>query len=116
MASQTILADDSAVSPVIGVILMVAITVVLAAVVFFLVNGLTAQDEAAPEMQLYARGDSLMIQGADHGIPWSDLLVTGCINGNTGNVTAGQTLTDCAGSVTITHTPTNQLIYSHQFP
>jgi len=39
-ANQAFKAEDEAVSPVVGVILMVAITVVLAAVVFVLVNNL----------------------------------------------------------------------------
>ena len=40
--------DEEAVSPVIGVVLMCAITVVLAAVVFVLVNGRLEEEKAAP--------------------------------------------------------------------
>src|SRR5687767_3704005 len=49
-ANQTYKADEEAVSPVVGVILMVAITVVLAAVVFVLVNQLGGASEKAPDM------------------------------------------------------------------
>lgn len=45
-ANQKFANADEAVSPVIGVILMVAITVVLAAVVFVLVNNLTGEQDA----------------------------------------------------------------------
>lgn len=49
-ANQAYKADEEAVSPVVGVILMVAITVVLAAVVFVLVNNLGKGTEKAPSL------------------------------------------------------------------
>jgi flagellin-like protein len=53
MQLKTLLTDDRAVSPVIGVILMVAITVILAAVIGTFVLGLGDQvDENAPQASL----------------------------------------------------------------
>ena len=49
MKLQQFLTDDNAVSPVIGVILMVAITVILAAVIGTFVLGLGEQTETAPQ-------------------------------------------------------------------
>ncbi|UVE50485.1 type IV pilin N-terminal domain-containing protein [Haloferax larsenii] len=49
MKLQKFLTDDNAVSPVIGVILMVAITVILAAVIGTFVLGLGEQTETAPQ-------------------------------------------------------------------
>ncbi|MCO8265530.1 type IV pilin N-terminal domain-containing protein [Haloferax sp. AB510] len=49
MKIRQLLADDGAVSPVIGVILMVAITVILAAVIGTFVLGLGEQTESAPQ-------------------------------------------------------------------
>lgn len=53
-ANQKFANADEAVSPVIGVILMVAITVVLAAVVFVLVNNLTGDTEAGEDVAFLA--------------------------------------------------------------
>jgi flagellin-like protein len=48
MQLKQLLADDDAVSPVIGVILMVAITVILAAVIASFVLGLGGETDVAP--------------------------------------------------------------------
>ena len=50
MQVKELLTDDDAVSPVIGVILMVAITVILAAVIAAFVLGLGDSDEVAPSV------------------------------------------------------------------
>ena len=57
MRLRNIVDDDSAVSPVIGVILMVAITVILAAVIASFVLGL-GPSEAAPQAQFDWESDS----------------------------------------------------------
>jgi flagellin-like protein len=49
MKLKQLIADDDAVSPVIGVILMVAITVILAAVIGAFVLGIGGSQEAAPQ-------------------------------------------------------------------
>ncbi len=55
---KAVLDDDRGVSPVIGVILMVAITVILAAVIGTFVLGLGDSLEQAPQAQLDAEADS----------------------------------------------------------
>jgi flagellin-like protein len=60
-ANQTFRRNDEAVSPVIGVILMVAITVVLAAVVFILVNDLGQSGEDAPDMGFTKNNDACTV-------------------------------------------------------
>jgi len=52
MKLKQLLTDDDAVSPVIGVILMVAITVILAAVIASFVLGLGDSQETAPNVSL----------------------------------------------------------------
>jgi len=52
MKFKELLADDDAVSPVIGVILMVAITVILAAVIASFVLGLGSQTQTTPQASL----------------------------------------------------------------
>lgn len=105
--------NDEAVSPVIGVILMVAITVVLAAVVFVLVTNLSNTNELPPDITWrYDTDGTLQVISADTGTNWNDLSIAGCTGATpTGNVTAGQKLTGCSEPITITHTPTNTLIY-----
>jgi len=55
---KAVLDDDRGVSPVIGVILMVAITVILAAVIGTFVLGLGDSLEQAPQAQLDAEADT----------------------------------------------------------
>jgi len=77
---KAVLDDDRGVSPVIGVILMVAITVILAAVIGTFVLGLGDSLEQAPQAQLDAEYDStndevdISHNGGDS-IPEADLLV-----------------------------------------
>ena len=70
---MTIVSDD-AVSPVIGVILMVAITVVLAAIVFVLVGGLGSDrgDTQLLGMTQNEGDDSMAIARAPPGYDWND--------------------------------------------
>lgn len=76
--------DDEAVSPVIAVILMVAITVVLAATVYVWVSGFGAQGSApAKTLSLTSNGaigsDSFKnytVSSATPGMRWSDVTIT----------------------------------------
>jgi flagellin-like protein len=122
-ANQTFKQNDEAVSPVIGVILMVAITVVLAAVVFVLVSNLGEGSESAPNISFNkdsADGTLTVVQAEDAN--WADFSISpaGCtVTTSTGpDVNAGDQIT-CTGSrpinVAITHTPTNSLVYSTSF-
>lgn len=110
--------DTSAVSPVIAVILMVAITVVLAATVFVLVSDIGGNvQDATPAMsfqQDIANGN-LTVTQATRNHDWSAFTVTGCSTVPTGTVDAGDRLSGCAGDVTIRHNPSNSLVYSGRF-
>jgi archaeal type IV pilus assembly protein PilA len=75
--------DDEAVSPVIAVILMVAITVVLAATVYVWVSGFSGgQGSAAKSMALSSGGaiasnlKTYTVSSATQGMKWSDLKFT----------------------------------------
>jgi len=77
-ANQAFKANDEAVSPVIGVILMVAITVVLAAVVFVLVSNLSkGGSQSAPNLAINTDDtlDRLVITSGSSGADWSRLSV-----------------------------------------
>ncbi len=87
---------DDAVSPVIAVILMVAITVVLAATVYVWVSGFGAQSSAPQKSisltsagALASSNKTYTIASAGSGIKWSDLRIT--VNGvqQTQYLTAG---------------------------
>ncbi len=81
-ANQSFRNADEAVSPVIGVILMVAITVVLAAVVFVLVSDLGGDNSSAPAIS-FTKDDSrdrIEVTSAASGADWSRIQarVTSC--------------------------------------
>lgn len=64
MKIRQLLTDDGAVSPVIGVILMVAITVILAAVIAAFVLGLGDTSDPAPQVSFdydYTEGDTELV-------------------------------------------------------
>jgi flagellin-like protein len=78
-ANQAFKANDEAVSPVIGVILMVAITVVLAAVVFVLVSNLSkGGSQSAPTLAIATDDtlDRLTMTSAATGADWSRLSIS----------------------------------------
>ena len=66
MQLKRLLTDDDAVSPVIGVILMVAITVILAAVIATFVLGLgDSLSTQSPQASFNCDGDALIHAGGD---------------------------------------------------
>ena len=96
--------EDRAVSPVIAVILMVAITVVLAAVVYTWVSGFGQGNVAPRSMGLMSNGAtvdgnaSFTVTSASPGLLWNELqfLVNGtAVNATTptGDVSPGETFT-----------------------
>lgn len=125
--------DDEAVSPVIGVILMVAITVVLAAVVFVLVGGFSEKAEKAPHItfKVDENARTLTVVRADPGADWKlHFLVGGTcadhvqLNGvdwtavpDGTAVAAGDKLGNCASGETLTVASRgpNQLLASATF-
>jgi flagellin-like protein len=103
-ANKAFRTADEAVSPVIGVILMVAITVVLAAVVFVLVTRLAGnQQQQAPSITFDTQststgfGGRLTVVAAQGGsINWSDICIKDS-SGNTASVwTANGAASGCA--------------------
>jgi flagellin-like protein len=82
MQLKQLLNDDDAVSPVIGVILMVAITVILAAVIGTFVLGLgdqvqTTAPQASFNFDVDGSGDVLATHAGGDSIPESELKVVG---------------------------------------
>ncbi len=132
-ANQAFKQNDEAVSPVIGVILMVAITVVLAAVVFVLVSNLGKGSEKAPNVSFNkdSSARTLTVVQADPGVNWDDFTVSGtCITGtaptinglsyatnSADTVSGGDVIGGCTAGSTLsfTHTATNSLVYTTTF-
>ena len=126
--------DAEAVSPVVGTILLVAVAVVLAGVVF-LFAGRVADEapQVAPALVFHAdeADNSAVVAGTGSNIPWRDVRVTGCdysvLDGAgvaldllldpDAEVQGGQRLVGCqAGeTLTIVHVPSNSLLYQHRF-
>lgn len=77
-ANQAFKHNDEAVSPVIGVILMVAITVVLAAVVFVLVSNLGGDSNTAPAISWNKNEsqDTLSVVTASSNADWANLEIS----------------------------------------
>lgn len=125
-ANQAFKANDEAVSPVIGVILMVAITVVLAAVVFVLVSNLSKTNDQAPQLT-FSKADAsngqggtlTLVSSSKNGLAWAAFSLGGtatCAAITDTTVDAGDVIT-CStdGTVTLSHTATNTLVYQGSF-
>jgi flagellin-like protein len=90
---------DEAVSPVIAVILMVAITVVLAAVVYVWVSGFSGENVAPRSMSVQMRGTNetdaiYLVTSASPSLQWTELEFSHeTIAPESGYVTAGETFT-----------------------
>jgi len=128
---RSFLSNKKAISAVIGVMLMVAITAAMAAVAYAYLTGMIGgQKEETPVMEfLPSESDNTVtVSGADPSINWQDVNITST-NGThtdyiqkTGIVSAGnlidldtdQTLT---GDVTIKirHIPSNTQVYIYNF-
>ena len=109
--------DERAVSAVIGVILMVAITVAIAATVYVYVSGmLGGSQNKAPSMAFNKQTSptkGITLVSADSGLKWSDFSITGNCTDPTGAVTAGAFIAVTGNlpcNITISHTPTNTLM------
>ena len=97
--------DEWAVSPVIGVILMVAITVILAAVIATFVLDLGGDQEQAPQASFSKSGGTITHEGGDAIKPGAIELVgaTKTFNDKNGNglVDAGDTYTSAGGATRV---------------
>ena len=132
-ANRKFVDGEEAVSAVIGVILMVAITVAIAATVYVYVSGMMGTgQEAAPTLTFQkddkATVNTLLVIAADPSdLSWGDIEVqnstagTVLAHGQTGTVTAG-TLLDISAlagegayTIGVRHVPTNTLIGTYSF-
>jgi flagellin-like protein len=99
--------DERGVSPVIGVILMVAITVILAAVIGFFVLDLGSNQEQTPQasFEVQSNGDVVMNGGdtLDASLVSLDGTTVGTAGGDS-EITAGETIGSVSGSGTATVT------------
>ncbi|MDG6229797.1 MAG: type IV pilin N-terminal domain-containing protein [Candidatus Thermoplasmatota archaeon] len=134
--------EDEAVSAVIGVILMVAITVAIAATVYVYVSGMigTGQD-STPNIAFAKSSDRITVSRSDAGLEWSEFQLTfssseltnvtlsgealvypatgTSIASAAGTVYAGHfinvTTATGGGTLSLRHTPTNSLIGTWTF-
>jgi flagellin-like protein len=107
MQLKNLFADEDAVSPVIGVILMVAITVILAAVIGAFVLGIGGSQDQAPQasFQWNSDGTAVLHNGGDalDGAQLEQSTGSGCtidasdVSTST-EITAGQTVISNTGS------------------
>jgi len=112
--------EERAVSAVIGVILMVAITVAISAVVYVYVQGLIpgmTATEVVPNVEFFKSSNRLTVQSCEPGIAWSSVNIS--YDGTRmqplpGNVSAGQSIIGLSGyHVTVVYN--NQLIGTYDF-
>ncbi len=110
--------DNEGVSAVIGVILMVAITVAIAATVYVYVSGMIGGGATkAPDLAFYQdkSGGTLTVASvSETGISWGTVQITSTGNTTTlveptGTVSAGDVITSCSGTVTISYDNTTLL-------
>ncbi|MEA3166828.1 MAG: Archaeal Type pilin, N-terminal [Thermoplasmata archaeon] len=96
-ANQAFKQNDEAVSPVIGVILMVAITVVLAAVVFVLVSNLGKGSSSTPTFVLTRNEatDTLAVTSADSDADWNRIAAKMTATGATYLCASNAGIIDC---------------------
>lgn len=103
MKLKELFTEDRAVSPVIGVILMVAITVILAAVIGAFVLGLGDSTESAPQASFQCEDNALIHNGGDELDP-DTLRDEGddeSVDGDDGPLTAGSEIdNDFTGPLT----------------
>ena len=137
------LKDKRAVSPVVGVILMVAITIVLAATIYIWISSMSSPAATAPSINLrgtWEKDESgtgkvlvLTVVSVQGDARWEDLQISAgsykVSNDNSGMVQAGQQIIiykDNSGdavdfgsgeeiTVQITHVPSNSVIYENTF-
>ena len=130
--------NEEGVSAVIGVILMVAITVAIAATVYVYVSGMIGGgQEAAPNVAFSKTSDKITVSKADSGLDWNDFIVSYDatltavrFNGGAGNIADGAVIVAAAGTaltagdyinitgtgdLSVIHTPTNSLLGTWTF-
>ena len=125
-ANKKFVCEEEAVSAVIGVILMVAITVAIAATVYVYVSGMIGTSpETTPSIQFTkdSSAKTLTVSTADPtSLIWNQLSIssTGSHKEQSGwstteQILAGHAIYSCSGTITIRHIATNTLIGTYEF-
>jgi flagellin-like protein len=91
-------ADKRGVSPVIGVVLMVAVVVILAAVIGAFVLGLGGNQAAAPQASFSVNGNSIVYEGGDN-INGANISVNGPVTDKSGSGTGGLSPGDTVATI-----------------
>lgn len=106
--------NDRGVSPVIGVILMVAITVILAAVIGSFVLGIGGDVQETPQASFsYDSANDVVVHEGGDSIDISETSIssTNANDNGDGELDPGETIDKSSGGTyTITHNPTNTII------
>lgn len=92
---------------------MVAITVVLAAVVYVLVQDLGGDPQQTPSIVMDeedTEGTWTVIR-ADLDLAWSDFTVEGCTTVPTGSLDAGDQLVGCTDTALMRHNDSNSIVW-----
>lgn len=120
-ANRAARGTDDAVSPVIGVILLVAITVVLASVVYLIGSSLSSDTvPTTPRVQFSYNNvhKTATVEGTHPPeVFWDEFTWTGCTTGpTTTNVRPGDQFSGCGGNrFSLVHTATNTEVAWYQF-
>lgn len=105
--------ENEAVSAVIGVILMVAITVAIAATVYVYVSGMIGGGmDKAPDLSFYQDKNEATLTVAsvsETGVSWATIQVSGGDVPVNDTVSAGDQIANCTGTVTVTYDNTTLL-------
>jgi len=138
-ANKKFINEEEAVSAVIGVILMVAITVAIAATVYVYVSGmLGGGQQSTPNISFTKKYDRLTVSKADSDIDWNDFVISWDDAGSSAQLNAGAALASgdriapdgtlvlagdyikmiCTNTTVyqIRHAPTNSLIGTWLYP
>lgn len=87
---RNIIKEKAGVSPIIAIILMVAITVVLAATIYVWVSGMGKSGEKAPNLSCNVDNiyDKVTITAVETGAKWNDIkvIIDGEVNTSSGNL------------------------------
>lgn len=92
---------------------MVAITVVLAAIVFIMVTDLSDVEQRGPDLAIRSLGGGeYQVVDAPAGLAWEDFEVVGCDTVPSGVLSAGDRFSDCEDDAFIRHTDSGSLVWS----
>jgi flagellin-like protein len=122
-ANRKFVEEKEAVSAVIGVILMVAITVAIAATVYVYVSGMLGTGQTStPNVTFTKSSDGLTVARADAGLDWSDFKVTNSTSPiddvmGSGTIEAGAIIPagDNTTWIKVVHIDTNSLLGNWSF-